>query len=73
MADDLGDLRSSLIDDMDDDAAQERYEAYVASAAHNERIFGMTAVERMFVSIGCFFVVSLGGFLLLLIAEKIAI
>jgi hypothetical protein len=33
----------------------------------------MTAAERMFVSIGCFLVTSLGGFLLLLILGKIAI
>lgn len=39
----------------------------------SDKIFGMTAAERMFVSIGCFLLTCLGGFLLLLIMDKIAI
>ena len=45
----------------------------MASGEAPERIFGMTAAERMFVSIGCFLVVSLAGFLLLLLMDKIAL
>jgi hypothetical protein len=39
----------------------------------SDKIFGMTAAERMFVSIGCFLLTSLAGFFLLLIMDKIAI
>ncbi len=38
-----------------------------------DKIFGMTAAERMFASIGCFLFTSLAGFFLLLIMDKIAI
>ena len=41
--------------------------------ARSDRLFGMTAAERMFVSIGCFLVTSLAGFLLLLVMGTIAI
>lgn len=39
----------------------------------SDKLFGMSAVERMFVSIGCFLLTSLGGFLLLLVMDKIAL
>jgi hypothetical protein len=45
----------------------------IAPTVAPDRIFGMTAAERMFVSIGCFLLTSLAGFFLLLIMDKIAI
>jgi hypothetical protein len=45
----------------------------IAPTVASDKIFGMTAAERMFVSVGCFLLTSLGGFFLLLIMGKIAI
>jgi hypothetical protein len=45
----------------------------IAPTVAPDKIFGMTAAERMFVSIGCFLFTSLAGFFLLLIMDKIAI
>ena len=47
------------------------YEQFLVEEVQSDKMFGMTAVERMFVSIGCFVLTSLGGFLLLLVLEKI--
>ena len=66
----LDDLRREALEE---DIALERYEEYVVRDVHSDKIFGMTAAERMFVSIGCFLVTSLGGFMLLLIMDKIAL
>jgi hypothetical protein len=45
----------------------------ILEEARGDTLFGMTAAERMFVSIGCFLFTSLAGFLLLLVTEKIAL
>jgi hypothetical protein len=67
---DLDDLRRSAIEaEVDID----NYDAYLAREVRSDRIFGMTPVERMFVAIGCFLMTSLGGFLLLLLMDKIAL
>lgn len=69
MSNDLDDLRRKALEE---EQTQEDYEA-LATAAGSDKLFGMSAVERMFVSIGCFLLTSLGGFLLLLVLDKIAI
>lgn len=70
MAGGLDDLRQKALEEQE---VQERYEELLANDVHSDRLFGMSPVERMFVSIGCFLLTSLGGFLLLLVLEKIAI
>lgn len=70
MSENLDDLRRHALEE---EESVESYEVYVASGEAPERIFGMTAAERMFVSIGCFLVVTLAGFLLLLLMDKIAL
>lgn len=70
MAGDLEDLRRSALEE---EIIVDAYEDYLARDVHSDKMFGMTAVERMFVSIGCFVVTSLGGFFLLFIMDKIAI
>lgn len=65
MSQDLNSLRQKALE-------QEVVQEPIA-VVHSERIFGMTAAERMFVSIGCFLTTSLVGFLLLLILDKIAL
>lgn len=69
---DLDELRR---DAMDDNESNEGYDTLLDSVEQvgSDRMFGMTAAERMFVSIGCFLMTSLGGFLLLLLTDKIAI
>ena len=57
---------------LEEEIVVESYETYLEHA-HSDRLFGMTAAERMFVSIGCFLVTSLAGFLLLLVMGKIVI
>lgn len=66
----LDDLRREALEE---DIAIEGYEEFVDTDAHSDKIFGMTAAERMFVSIGCFLVTTLGGFMLLLVLDKIAL
>lgn len=39
----------------------------------SDKLFGMTPVERMFISIGCFLVTGMAGFLILLVLDKIAL
>ena len=58
---------------LEEEIAVEAHQSGLVRDVSTDRVFGMTAVERMFVSIGCFIVTSLGGFLLLLIMEKIAL
>lgn len=70
MAGGLDDLRQKALEEQQ---VQERYEELLAADVRSDKLFGMTAVERMFVSIGCFLLTTLGGFLLLLVMEKIAI
>jgi hypothetical protein len=66
----LDDLRRQALEG---DMEQEGFEQYLADEVATEKMFGMTAAERMFVSIGCFLVTCLGGFLLLLVMEKMVI
>ncbi len=66
MSNDLNSLRQKALE-------QEIIQEPVASRSAGDRIFGMTAAERMFVSIGCFLTTTLVGFLLLLILDKIAL
>ncbi|WP_119067977.1 hypothetical protein [Aggregatilinea lenta] len=70
MSDNLDELRRRALEE---EEVVESYEVFAAPEEPPEHIFGMTAVERMFVSIGCFLVVSLSGFLLLLVLDKIAL
>ncbi|MCD4687371.1 MAG: hypothetical protein K8S97_15690 [Anaerolineae bacterium] len=65
----LSDLRK---DALKGEQEQEDYQDYI-SEVQSDKLFGMSAVERMFVSIGCFLLTSLGGFLLLLVMDKIAL
>jgi hypothetical protein len=73
MPKDYSDLDALRRSTLEDDAVSEQYERYLAGEVRSDRIFGLTPVERMFVSIGCFLVTSLGGFLLLLVMDKIAL
>ena len=70
MSNDLDSLRRSALEE---DVKVDAYESYLAGEVHSDKMFGMTAAERMFVSIGCFMLTSLGGFFLLLLLDKIAI
>ena len=69
MSDDLQSLRQELLES---GQPVSQFEELITEAP-DDRIFGMTAVERMFVSIGCFLVTSLAGFVLLLLLGKIAL
>ena len=69
MSDDLQSLRQELLES---DQPIGQFEELITESA-DDRIFGMTAVERMFVSIGCFLVTSLAGFVLLLLLGKIVL
>lgn len=66
----LDDLRRTALEQ---EIVTDSYESYVARGVVSDKIFGMTAAERMFVSIGCFLVTSLAGFFLLLVMGKIAL
>lgn len=70
MAGGLDDLRQEALEEQE---VQDRYEELLATDVHSDTLFGMSPVERMFVSIGCFLLTTLGGFLLLLVMDKIAI
>lgn len=70
MAGGLDDLRQKALEEQE---IEERYEELLTTEVHSDKMFGMTAVERMFVSIGCFLFTSLGGFFLLLVMDKIAV
>ncbi len=70
MAGDLEDLRRSALEE---EVPVDAYEDYLVREVHSDKIFGMTPVERMFLSIGCFVLTSLAGFFLLLIMDKIVI
>jgi hypothetical protein len=65
----LEELRRKAIDDAEDPfgsaAAQEEY--------GEDLLFGLNAVERMFLSIGLFLVVTVFSFLLLLMSDSIAL
>ncbi|NDJ76372.1 MAG: hypothetical protein GYB65_08935 [Chloroflexi bacterium] len=67
---DMDELRSAALDD---EVAIESIEPYLAPEVRSDKLFGMTAVERMFLSVGCFILTSLGGFVILLVLEKIAL
>lgn len=66
----LDDLRRQM---WEDDIEKEGIEDLIADEVPPDKLFGMTAAERMFVSIGCFLLTSLGGFFLLLIMGKMVI
>lgn len=66
----LDDLRQKALEEQE---VHERYEDLLSSEGASDRLFGMSAVERMFVAIGCFVLTSLAGFLLLLVMDKIAL
>jgi len=70
MADDLDALRRSALEE---EIVIDPFEAHMTAEVSSYKMFGMTAAERMFVSIVCFILTSLGGFLLLLIMDKIAL
>jgi len=70
MADDLDALRRSALEE---EIVIDPFEAHMTAEVSSDKMFGMTAAERMFVSIGCFILTSLGGFLLLLVMDKIAL
>ncbi|MEP0763430.1 MAG: hypothetical protein HRF48_11920 [Chloroflexota bacterium] len=70
MADDLDALRRSALEE---EITLDPFEDHMAAEVSSDKMFGMTAAERMFVSIGCFILTSLAGFLLLLIMDKIAL
>ncbi len=65
------------LDDLRRQALEEEHIAVdldqIAPTGVSDRMFGMTAAERMFVSVGCFLLTSLAGFFLLLIMDKIAL
>jgi hypothetical protein len=58
---------------LEEEEVADDYRNYLAQGVRSDKVFGMTAVERMFVSIGCFLVTSLAGFVLLLAIDKIAL
>ena len=66
----LDDLRRQALEH---GAEEESFDEYLADGVGPDKMFGMTAAERMFVSVGCFLVTALGGFLLLLVMEKMVI
>jgi hypothetical protein len=70
VADDLDALRRSALEE---DIAIDPFEDHMGAEVSSDKMFGMTAAERMFVSIGCFILTGLGGFLLLLVMDKIAL
>ncbi len=70
MSGNLDDLRRAATEE---EIAPVGFENYMSGEVRSDKIFGMTAAERMFVSIGCFMVTCLGGFFLLLIMDKIAL
>jgi hypothetical protein len=72
MADNIDSIDELRRQALEEEIIVESYETYM-DQARSDRLFGMTAAERMFVSIGCFLVTSLAGFLLLLVMGKIAI
>jgi hypothetical protein len=72
MADNIDSIDELRRQALEEEIIVESYETYM-DQARSDRLFGMTAAERMFVSIGCFLVTSLAGFLLLLVMVKIAI
>jgi len=70
MAGGLDNLRQEALEEQE---VKERYEELIITDVQSDQIFGMSAVERMFISIGCFLLTSLGGFFLLLLMDKIAV
>jgi hypothetical protein len=70
MGSDMDELRQSALEE---EEVIDAYENYLVREVHSDKMFGMTAVERMFVSIGCFLLSSVGGFFLLLVMGKMAL
>ena len=71
MARDLEELRRSALEG--DQVVMPGFESVMGREVRSDKLFGMTAIERMFVSIGCFLLTSLAGFFLLLVMGKIAL
>ena len=69
----MDDLRRQILEDERRKIVEAQDRQIVASTPAPEKMFGMTAAERMFVSIGCFLVTSLGGFLVLLLTDRIVL
>jgi hypothetical protein len=69
----MDDLRRQILEEERRKIMEAENKKLISSGPAPEKMFGMTAAERMFVSIGCFLMTSLGGFLVLLITEKIAL
>jgi len=72
MADNIDSIDELRRQALEEEIIVESYETYM-DQARSDRLFGMTAAERMFVSIGCFLVTLLSGFVLLLALGKIVL
>ncbi|MBI5961701.1 MAG: hypothetical protein HY866_23385 [Chloroflexi bacterium] len=70
MSGNLDDLRRAATEE---EVVPAGFETYLTGEVHSDKLFGMTAAERMFISIGCFLLTCLGGFFVLLMLEKIAL
>lgn len=69
----LDELRQMVIDQDEPDWEGLENAAVKGADVDDGRIFGLNAVERMFLSIGLFLVVTVFSVLLLLITDSIAI
>ncbi len=69
----IEDLRRSLLERDEPDDVDFGVIASGAKPVQDDKIFGLNPVERMFLSIGLFLVVSVFSVLLLLITESIVI
>ncbi len=70
---DLDELRQMVIDQDEPEWEDLDSVAVKGNEVDDGRIFGLNAVERMFLSIGLFLVVTVFSVLLLLITDSIAI
>lgn len=68
----LEDLRKQALDSAEDDPfAESGYGRVIESG--DDLLFGMNAIERMFLSVGLFLIVSIMSFLILLLSGSIEI
>lgn len=65
----LDELRSAA----QDDDPFESLDAVLVREEDEGKLFGLTAIERMFLSMGLFGIVLVGSFLLLIVTDSIAI
>jgi|GEM_PF-945371 len=68
----LDDLRQAAIDQDDPIVSSSNFDDPVIIEDDDDRLFGMNAIERMFLSIGLFGIVLILSFLLLLVTDSIA-